>query len=201
MWKSGATAFPPPMWGRDREGGTTGTAVVFNSMPGKSGSKTPDFWNLRTEAGSRAVRCRHPPSLSLPHMGGGNRVARAFATSLSRTLRCEPALARRRGLIATKVSVMAGPATSPRCGVWVLRGDDSGESLLHIFLRGDDAWVCGCCLAAPERHPQHHRAIIARYFASPTAPSACYSWCGAITLFHADDRSASGGIAHIGTDH
>jgi hypothetical protein len=34
---------------------------------------------------------------------------------------------------------MAGPATSPRCGVWVpacarLRGDDKGESLPHIFL-------------------------------------------------------------------
>src|SRR5215471_13935761 len=33
--------------------------------------------------------------------------------------RCVHALVRRRGPIATKLSVIAGPATSPCCGVWV----------------------------------------------------------------------------------
>ena len=48
---------------------------------------------------------------------------------------------RRRGPISTKVSVIAGPATiallwrmGPR-----LRGDDSGESSLHIFASGNPA--------------------------------------------------------------
>ena len=46
---------------------------------------------------------------------------------------------RRRGPITTKVSVVAGLATSPllrRMGPR-LRGDDSGESLLHIFASGN----------------------------------------------------------------
>src|SRR5882724_3844665 len=46
---------------------------------------------------------------------------------------------RRRGPITTKVSVIAGLATSPllrRMGPR-LRGDDSGESLLHIFASGN----------------------------------------------------------------
>src|SRR4029450_946301 len=50
--KIGAPAFPPPMWGRDREGGTTSTAVVFNPIPDKRRFKAPDFQNLRAEAAS-----------------------------------------------------------------------------------------------------------------------------------------------------
>src|SRR5262245_57192984 len=44
------------------------------------------------------ARCSSPPlSLSLPRKGGGNRVARTFATLLPRTLRCVHALALPRG--------------------------------------------------------------------------------------------------------
>src|SRR6266481_6858927 len=41
--------------------------------------------------------------------------------------------ARRRGPITTKVSVIAGPTTSPCCGVWVpaFAGTTAGDSLLH----------------------------------------------------------------------
>src|SRR5262245_57633208 len=69
--KSGATAFPPPMRGRDREGGTTSTAVVSNPIPDKRHSKTPYLQNLRAKAASRTVRRRHPPPCPSPAWGEG----------------------------------------------------------------------------------------------------------------------------------
>src|SRR5262249_54300600 len=71
--KSGATAFPPPLWGRDREGGTTRTAVISIPMPGECRFKTPDTrnlhsQNLRVEAASRALRCRHPLPCPSPNI-------------------------------------------------------------------------------------------------------------------------------------
>src|SRR5262249_32790954 len=36
--QSGATAFPPPLWGRDRERGTTSTASVLHRKPRLLGS-------------------------------------------------------------------------------------------------------------------------------------------------------------------
>src|SRR5712691_12540865 len=99
--KSGATAFPPPMRGRDREGGITRTAVASNPRSNKCRSKTSDFQNPRAENKLARDALSPPPSLSLPRMGGGNRVARIFATFLPRVLRCVHALARRRGPIIT----------------------------------------------------------------------------------------------------
>src|SRR4029453_11767794 len=72
--KMRATSFPPPMRGRDREGGTTSTAIVSNPMSDKCRSKTFDCQKLRAETASRGA-LSPPPSLSLPHMGGGNAVA------------------------------------------------------------------------------------------------------------------------------
>jgi hypothetical protein len=106
--KSGATAFPPPMRGKDREGGMTRTAVASNPMSNKCRSKTSDFQNPRAENKLTRDALSPPPSLSLPRhkgvharlrraLGGGNRVARIFATFLPRALRYVHALARTRG--------------------------------------------------------------------------------------------------------
>src|SRR5262245_56787568 len=68
------------MRGRDREGGITSTAVVSNPMSENCFFKAPGFENLNTETSIMIGALLPPPSLSLPRMGGGNRVARTFAT-------------------------------------------------------------------------------------------------------------------------
>jgi hypothetical protein len=85
LGQSSATAFPPPMRVRDREGGTTSTAVVSNAMPDKCRSEIPDFQNLRAEAASRSVPCRHPPPCPSPAWGEGT-VWRASSQLFSREL-------------------------------------------------------------------------------------------------------------------
>src|SRR6266545_1240015 len=82
--QSGATAFPPPMWGRDREGGTTSNGPCVRSETQSPHSR---FSNLHRICFAPCA-LSPPLSLSLPHMGGGNRVARTFATHDQRNSRC-----------------------------------------------------------------------------------------------------------------
>src|SRR5215510_5227205 len=91
---------PSPLVGEDREGGATSTAVVSNPTPDKRRSNTP-------EAASRTVRYRHPPSLSLPHKGGGNAVALLFTPA---TLH-----------LRSRLSMYAGASAKAE-----IRGDDTG---------------------------------------------------------------------------
>src|SRR5215471_470268 len=74
--QSGATAFPPPLRGRDRERGTTRTAFRWPN-------------NCEPAVGLEFILCgtnfalgalSPPLSLSLPRKGGGNRVACTFVT-------------------------------------------------------------------------------------------------------------------------
>jgi hypothetical protein len=114
-------SLPPcaPLWGRDRERGTTALRL-FMARPSKCCQ--PSLSTLCRRQSSRSVLHRPPLSLSLPHKGGGNRGARAFATHamcVRDFQRCVHNLARRRGPITTRVSVIAGPATSLCCCVWV----------------------------------------------------------------------------------
>jgi ribosomal protein L11 methylase PrmA len=67
--QSGATAFPPPLWGRDRERGTIEHYVRL--VRETSQKQTGVVLTLGALS--------PPLSLSLPHKGGGNRVARIIA--------------------------------------------------------------------------------------------------------------------------
>jgi hypothetical protein len=85
--KTRAAVFPPPLPGRDREGGEQ-QAQRWPSIR----SRILAISNLVT-AKSIARNALWPPlSLSLPRKGGGNRVARTFATHRSRFWRCVHAL-------------------------------------------------------------------------------------------------------------
>src|SRR5215831_10080161 len=103
--QSGATAFPPPLWGRDRERGTTSTASVSHL---KSNTYSqPRFLGLCTGPSFMLCASLPPLSLSLPHKGGGNRVARTFVTHSTRLRhfqRSVHALAPARGRQRTVIS-------------------------------------------------------------------------------------------------
>src|SRR5438132_725308 len=74
--QSSATAFPPPLWGRDRERGRIITAsVLYFEVQHMQPAAVLGFVHGPTLCASLP-----PLSLSLPHKGGGNRGARTFAT-------------------------------------------------------------------------------------------------------------------------
>src|SRR5258705_13224588 len=79
---AGQNCYPCP---RLLRGGYNQHCGCFQFDAGKSGSKTPDFWNLRAEAGSRAVHRRHPPPCPSPTWGEGT-VWRAPSQLLCREL-------------------------------------------------------------------------------------------------------------------
>src|SRR5262245_27385569 len=72
-----ATTFPPPLWGRDRERGTTALLLV---QIYDSASPTKCNWPYcRVGRASRFSASWPSPSLSPPHKGGGNDAASTFA--------------------------------------------------------------------------------------------------------------------------
>src|SRR5882672_10991541 len=78
--KARATRFPPPMWGRDREGGGDGAprANLLQRADSRNQELEPLLPGIELKTTAVLVV---PPSLSLPHMGGGNAVAPLFHTS------------------------------------------------------------------------------------------------------------------------
>src|SRR6185436_15325285 len=63
--QSSATSFPPPLWGKDRERGTTRTASVFYLTSNKRRDQ------LLLSLASRAVLRRHPSPCPSPTRGEG----------------------------------------------------------------------------------------------------------------------------------
>jgi hypothetical protein len=66
--QSSPTAFPPPLWGRDRERGATSTAFVLKAKKDK-GRKC--LGSLRTRPALLSVLCRHPSPCPSPTRGEG----------------------------------------------------------------------------------------------------------------------------------
>src|SRR5262249_314222 len=63
---------PPPLWGRGGEGGARELRAGFGSQRFSAGISARSH-TRRLERSTRQTRCpKAPPSLSLPHKGGGN---------------------------------------------------------------------------------------------------------------------------------
>src|SRR5262245_25853221 len=88
---------PSPLAGEGQGGGYNKHSGCFHPMSDKCWSKTSDFQESTRSKSVARCALSPPPSLSLPRKGGGNRVARLFATFPPRNLRCVHSLALSRG--------------------------------------------------------------------------------------------------------
>src|SRR5215510_4818352 len=70
VWQSSATPFPPPLWGRDRERGTTALLLVHvYDLTNPAKCRQRSFSSL--ERASRSVHRRHPSPCPSPTRGEG----------------------------------------------------------------------------------------------------------------------------------
>src|SRR5437870_4879405 len=89
--QNSATSFPPPLRGRDREGGASGIGSVPNpKLDDKRGLQRSRNSSQRTGPASSLVRCRYPPPCPSPARGEGT-VWHELSQITARGFCCVPA--------------------------------------------------------------------------------------------------------------